>query len=160
FLIHGGEMIDLDMSSARVFWPQQVEQIDAALSEVTTDELRRRFNSQLMMKEEIYPEIWDRNPKEDDTLGWLVSYFEQLKKFASAARSEARCLVVMNEWPTERKESISPISESQRKRIGRLVGIVLSVSMATCLYLATSRSKWPFIVEAAFLYMIAALLLS
>src|SRR5438094_1170110 len=34
FLIHGGEMIDLDMSSARVFWPQQVEQIDAALSEV------------------------------------------------------------------------------------------------------------------------------
>lgn len=29
----------------------------------------------MMVKKEIYPEIWDRDPKDDDTLGYLIEYY-------------------------------------------------------------------------------------
>lgn len=40
-----------------------------------------------MLNLEIYPEIWDRDPSEDDTLGYCLEYFEKLKHFIAAARS-------------------------------------------------------------------------
>ena len=38
-----------------------------------------------MMKLEIYPTIWDRDPDDDDTLGYCIEYFDELKKAISSA---------------------------------------------------------------------------
>lgn len=157
FLIHGGESIGLNGTSAHVFFPQQVEEIDAALAGITTDEFRSRFDPHLMMKEEIYPEIWDRDPEDDDTLGWLVSSFEELKKFLRQAQSDSRCLVVMNEWPAGAETAAPAIPERKPKRFGHLFAVILCGSAVTAYYAFKGRSNWPFLVEAAVLYMAAAL---
>jgi hypothetical protein len=46
--------------------------IAAALGRVDDAELRRRFAPAEMMRLEIYPEIWDRDPANDDPLGYLL----------------------------------------------------------------------------------------
>jgi hypothetical protein len=33
----------------------------------------------------IYPEIWDRDPDDDDTFGYCAEYFENLKEFLGRA---------------------------------------------------------------------------
>jgi hypothetical protein len=157
FLIHGGELIDLGMASARVFFPAQVKPIDAALAGMTTDEFRSRFNPHLMMTDEVYPEIWDRDPKDDDTLGWLVSSFEELKKFVRQAQSESRCLVIMNEWPAGEKAAASAIPERKGTRLPHIIAVAVCTSVVAAYYAIKGRSTWPFLVEAAVLYMVAAL---
>jgi hypothetical protein len=34
-----------------------------------------------MLAKETYPEIWARKPEEDDTLGYLIEYFQTLRGF-------------------------------------------------------------------------------
>lgn len=160
FLIHGGDLIDLDATSARVFLPQQVERIDAALAGLTTDAFRSRFNPQRMMKEEVYPEIWDRDPKDDDTLGWLVSSLEDLKKFIRRAQSEARCVVVLNEWPAASREVTPSVPERKPRRFGHLIAVILCGSAVGAYYAAKGKPNGPLLAEAAVLYMVAALFIA
>ena len=47
-----------------------------------------------MLKQEIYPEIWGRDLKDDDTLGYLMEYVSILRGFLSQAVDEKRGLVV------------------------------------------------------------------
>ena len=47
----------------------------ASSDEIDEPEFRRRFVPAAMMKADIYPAIWDRDPAEDDTLGYLCDYF-------------------------------------------------------------------------------------
>ncbi len=170
FLINGGELIDLQMTSARVFWPKQVADIDEMLTSVTEDGLRRKFEPKAMMQEQVYPEIWDRDPRKDDTLAWLISNFQELKQFVSSARSRGACLVVHNEWPAgERIESIPAeyrvpgAVEARRRRVkiaGHVIAVTLCALVAWLLYLTQQRPAWPFVVLVAAFYAIAALILS
>jgi hypothetical protein len=47
-----------------------------------------------MMEQEIYPTIWDRDPKDDDALGYLVEYFAVLRRFISEAAGRGLGIVV------------------------------------------------------------------
>lgn len=42
-----------------------------------------------MMSLEIYPDIWDREPKDDDTLGCCMEYVADLRRFLSDAASNS-----------------------------------------------------------------------
>src|SRR6185503_14516377 len=67
YLVSGGEEVgdvDVGYGPARVLRPHQVAQWAAALTAIPADELRRRFDPQAMLKEKIYPEIWDHDPGE------------------------------------------------------------------------------------------------
>ena len=46
------------------------------------------------MKLKIYPTIWDRDPKEDDTLGYLVENYLELKNFLSVGAEKQLGLIV------------------------------------------------------------------
>jgi hypothetical protein len=50
----------------------ETRDIAAALGRVDDAELRRRFAPAEMMRLEIYPEIWDRDPANEDPLGYLL----------------------------------------------------------------------------------------
>jgi Domain of unknown function (DUF1877) len=65
-----------------------------ALSKLGEDDLRSRFDAADMMKKGIYPEIWDSAPEEDDTLGYLLEYFQTLKEFLSQAVDRGHGLLV------------------------------------------------------------------
>jgi hypothetical protein len=47
-----------------------------------------------MLALEIYPEIWNRDPSDDDTLGYLLEYFDFLKAFVAGAASRRLGLIV------------------------------------------------------------------
>ncbi len=47
-----------------------------------------------MMKLQIYPEIWDRDPAEDDSFGYCAEYFSSLKSFVEDAAKRRMGLLV------------------------------------------------------------------
>lgn len=46
------------------------------------------------MKQEIYPEIWDRDPQQDDALGYLLECYEILTTFVRETREAERGLII------------------------------------------------------------------
>lgn len=78
FLLVGGRDVE-DFESAHTFTAAETRNIAAALARVDEAELRRRFAPAEMMRLEIYPEIWDRDPADDDTLGYLLEMFGVLR---------------------------------------------------------------------------------
>jgi hypothetical protein len=100
FLVSGGQDIgdvDVGYGPARGFTSAEVTEISRALQPLTADDLRSRFDGRQMMKAKIYPEIWDRDPAEDDTLGYLMANFESMKAFLDqAARNSSALLVYIN----------------------------------------------------------------
>ena len=62
----------------------------------TIDELtlKGRFNPAEMIKLSIYPDIWDRDPADDDTFGYCSEYFVDLKAFVKRAADKRLGLVI------------------------------------------------------------------
>lgn len=97
FLVAGGIPvgdIDVGYGPARVFRSIEVAEIHKALGDLQEDDLRNRFQPDVMMKKDIYPTIWDRDPKDDDALGYLLEHFAKLKKFVSNAADKGLGIVV------------------------------------------------------------------
>ena len=97
YLIAGGEEIgdeDVGYGPARALRPGEVANFDAALAAISRDDFRRRFDPTVMMKQQIYPEIWDRRPDDDDSLGYLTEYFEALKAFVHNSRGNNKGLII------------------------------------------------------------------
>ena len=96
FLLLGGSAvgdIDVGYGTARVFSSAEVQALHAALSPIDEAFLRQRFNPPEMMKLSIYPEIWDRDPAEDDTFSYCAEYFATLKEFVASAAQRRLGLV-------------------------------------------------------------------
>ena len=92
FLIVGGKEVgnvDVGYGPARVFDSNAVKKIAAALDTLDGDTLRERFNPDEMMSLEIYPDIWDRDPEDDDTLGYCIDFYEDLRRFLSKAAGKS-----------------------------------------------------------------------
>jgi hypothetical protein len=82
FLLAGGREVgdeEIGIGPARTFTPEETRAIAAALRSVSDQDLRARFNPEDMMRLEIYPEIWDRDAAEDDTLGYLMENVRPLR---------------------------------------------------------------------------------
>lgn len=97
FLVVGGQSvgdIEVGYGPARVFTSGEVRAIHAALASIDEAALRARFTPAHMMELEIYPAIWDRDPAEDDTLGYCVEYFVPLKAFVAHAADKGLGLVI------------------------------------------------------------------
>ena len=97
FLVAGGLPVgdvDVGYGPARVFHSSEVARIRDALCAIQPDDLRRRYNPDAMVEQDIYPTIWDRDPKDDDSLGYLVEHFGVLQRFISDAASKGLGIVV------------------------------------------------------------------
>jgi Domain of unknown function (DUF1877) len=96
YLMKGGEELhdeDRDVPE-RILRPNQVADWANALSPISSDDLRKRFDPQAMMKANIYPGIWDRDPKVDDTLGYLLEYYEHLRSFLEQAKNANKGVII------------------------------------------------------------------
>lgn len=97
FLVRGGRevgTIDVGYGPARAFSAAETAAAAGALGALDDDALRARFDPQAMMAEQIYPEIWDRDPQEDDTLGYLLEFLEGLREFLDHCREHGLGMVV------------------------------------------------------------------
>jgi hypothetical protein len=71
-----------------------VRRIATALDGLSDDELRNRFHPDAMMKGEVYPEIWDRDPEEDDALGYLMEYLGTLRAAVATIAARGHGLMI------------------------------------------------------------------
>jgi hypothetical protein len=97
FLVSGGQEVgeeDVGYGPARTLTPGETREIAGALAAVSDDQLRARFAPGEMMRLEIYPEIWDRDPAEDDTLGYLIAYVGQLRAILASVVARGHGLLV------------------------------------------------------------------
>jgi hypothetical protein len=98
FLVAGGTDVgddDVGYGPPRVYRPAEVREIAAALAAVSDDELRRRFDPPAMMRAEIYPGIWDRDPADDDTLEYLMGAVADLRVALATVTSNGHGLLVI-----------------------------------------------------------------
>lgn len=91
----GGEPIgaDLGYGPARILRPTQVEQLDAALSALSDDQLWSRFDPDAMVAAEIYPGSWDE--PEEDLREEYLDYFHELKRLVREARVGGKGLLMV-----------------------------------------------------------------
>ena len=97
FLLAGGRPvgdIDVGYGPARVHSAAETRAAHEALTQLSDDDLRGRFDPGDMTSKEIYPEIWDRRPEEDDTLGYLMEHVGTLREFLAQAVEQRQGLVV------------------------------------------------------------------
>ena len=88
FLLTGGSQvgnIDVGYGPARALTARQTQEAHEALEALSDEMLRARFDPADMIAKEIYPAIWERPPEEDDTLGYLIEYLQNLRTFLREA---------------------------------------------------------------------------
>lgn len=96
-LISGGMLvgeIDIGYGPARAFTAAEVKAIRQALRPIDDAFLRARFHPEEMMRLGIYPEIWDRDPADDDAFGYCAEYFGCLKAFIETASERNLGLII------------------------------------------------------------------
>lgn len=99
FLAVGGEEIgdvDVGYGPARALRPKLVSEIAAKLEGLSDAALSARFDGSVMTEQQIYPDIWNRDPKEDDTLSYLLENLAGLRAAVceSARRQHGLVLVL------------------------------------------------------------------
>jgi len=97
YLLTGGEDVgdvDVGYGPARALSPAEVHEFQQALAPVTPEDLRARFNPAEMKTMNIYPDIWDRDPAEDDSLGYCLDYFKVLRNFVDETAFRKQALLI------------------------------------------------------------------
>jgi len=96
-LVSGGREVgkeDVGYGPARTLTVAETREVAAALTRLDDATLRARFAPAEMMRLEIYPEIWDRDPAEDDTLEYLMEYLSELRGALNTASAQGLGLLV------------------------------------------------------------------
>ncbi|WP_018228018.1 YfbM family protein [Methyloversatilis universalis] len=97
FLMHGGvEIGDVEVGygPARGMTAAEVKAVAGALAGIDEAFMRARFDPAQMMQLDIYPGIWDRDPADDDSLGYCMEYFSELRAFVMRAAERGAGLVI------------------------------------------------------------------
>jgi hypothetical protein len=97
FLLNWGDTVgdvDVGYGPARTLTSEQVREIAAYLADTAEAQLRSRFDQQRMIDLAIYPDIWNRDLDDDDTLGYLMHYYAALQKYVAETADRGWGLVV------------------------------------------------------------------
>jgi hypothetical protein len=92
FLLSGGEAIGDDESGLRLFTPEQVRDLDTALSAVSAEQLWQRFDPDRMTDEGVYPVIWDE--PEEELREEYLEYFHAMKDLIHRANRAGNALLL------------------------------------------------------------------
>jgi len=94
FILHGGREIDLDLGYGppHGFSSSEVKEIAAALEPIQPDSLFAKADQTQFEAEDIYPSIWQHEPKEE-CIGYITTSFADLKKFVQETAAANRALI-------------------------------------------------------------------
>ena len=95
FILVGGKEIPegLGHGPARCFTAEEVRQIDSVLKDIDPAALYEKADPTEFSRMNIYPDIWDSEPKEE-CVGYVTSYLADLQKFISETAQADRALIV------------------------------------------------------------------
>ena len=94
YLVKGGEVIGTEDDWAWLLRPNQIADWANALSTISADDLRKRYDPMAMAKADIYPSIWDRVDEEQDNLEYLLDYYEVLCSFLEQTKKENKGAII------------------------------------------------------------------
>jgi len=97
FLMRGGDElgdVEVGYGPARGMNAGDVKAVAVALQDIDETFMRARFDPAQMMQLDIYPGIWDRDPGEDDSFGYCMEYFAELKAFVARAAGRDAGLII------------------------------------------------------------------
>jgi len=97
FLVRGGTAVgdvNIGYGPARGWTSGEVSRLANAVRDLDASELRHRFDPPTMTRLDIYPTIWNRDPKDEDTLGYLIGHYEALRAFIIDAAGAGQALLV------------------------------------------------------------------
>lgn len=93
-VLFSGQIIDEDQDMgygpAQYLTPEQVKEINGPLSEISPDELRKKYSAEVMNEKEVYPQGWENGKEEED---YLMDYFDELKTFYSTAANNREAII-------------------------------------------------------------------
>jgi hypothetical protein len=90
YMVKGGEMLDPETyldGPPRALRPDQIANWANALSTISTEDLRKRYDPKTMIEARIYS-FWDFDPEEENPLVYLLPYYEALRAFLEQAKKE------------------------------------------------------------------------
>jgi hypothetical protein len=96
-LVAGGTPLDEiedGYGPPRLIGAREVAAAHRALSGLSDEVLRARFDPRAMTAADIYPAIWDRDPGEDDALGYLMENLHVLRDGLARASAAGLGVVV------------------------------------------------------------------
>jgi hypothetical protein len=76
----------------RYLLPDEVEQVSAALAQVSQETLVANYNPKIMDERNIYPMMWEQDG--DDGLDWLLQYYPDVVSFYEQAASEGKMMIM------------------------------------------------------------------
>jgi hypothetical protein len=94
FLLLGGRDLRGIEPGCRIFTSGEVAGIQQAIAGVTDEWLRSRFDPADMTHLQIYPDVWDRDPAVDDTLGYCLELFGVMRKFLDDATRHGLGMII------------------------------------------------------------------
>jgi hypothetical protein len=94
FILHGGREIDEDLGYGKPhgFTSREVKEIARALEKVNIDELYEKADPAKFKENEIYPDIWEHEPKES-SIGYVTENLKGLREFVQKTASVNRGLI-------------------------------------------------------------------
>jgi hypothetical protein len=92
FVIMGRHEIgeDIGYGPAHYLTSEDVKAISQALSNISTEELKGKFDGNKMIKADIYPSIWE----DEDALEYLMGYYEALVEYYKDAAIKGNAMLV------------------------------------------------------------------
>ncbi|HEU0175121.1 MAG TPA: YfbM family protein [Blastocatellia bacterium] len=94
YLIKGGEVIGTEDDWAWLLRPNQIADWANALSTISADDLRKRYDPMAMAKADIYPSIWDHVDEEQGKLEYLLDHYEVLRSFLDQTKKENKGAII------------------------------------------------------------------
>ena len=89
----GGEALgeeEFGYGPSQYITPEQVIEASKSLSEVSINELRKRYNPDMFFDEEIYPKIWDEGK---EALDYLLAFFPDIVEFFQSAAQNKQAII-------------------------------------------------------------------
>jgi hypothetical protein len=94
YMVKGGEWVGREGEDARVLSPDQIADWANALSTISADDMRKRYDPVAMARADIYPRIWGRVDEEQSNLEYLLCYYESLCSFLEQTKKENKWAIV------------------------------------------------------------------
>ena len=95
FVVAGGTAIgdvDVGYGPARAFKSKEVREIAEKLRNIEKESLKKACIKKKFFENEIYPDIWNEEP--ESCFGYVLKYFEDLKRFVIEAAENGKALLV------------------------------------------------------------------
>lgn len=96
-ILFSGQIIDeeqdLGYGPAQYLTPEQVKDLNEKISNITKEDLRKKYDAKKMIELEVYPNVWEN----EEEVEYLIEYFETVQEvYATASKNNEGIITFIN----------------------------------------------------------------